>query len=85
MLTESYVMLGARNPSGRHFFFWRALEPGGGWKGVGEAFPSSHRLPRAFYFFDYCTVVARLARWNPSEGGDRGGLEMRVASVIFGS
>ena len=26
-----------------------------------------------------------VARWNPSEGGDRGGLETRVASVIFGS
>ena len=26
-----------------------------------------------------------VARWNPSEGGDRGGLETRVASVIFDS
>ena len=26
-----------------------------------------------------------VARWNPSEGGDRGGLETRVASVIFGA
>ena len=30
-------------------------------------------------------TVMVVARWNPSEGGDRGGLETRVASVIFGS
>ena len=26
-----------------------------------------------------------VARWNPSEGGDRGGLKTRVVSTIFGS
>ena len=26
-----------------------------------------------------------VARWNHSEGGDRGGLETRVALAIFGS
>ena len=31
----------------------------------------------------YEVVVARRG-WNPSEGGDRGGLETRVASAILG-
>ena len=34
-------------------------------------------------FIDKCRKI--VARWNPSEGGDRGGLETRIASVIFGS
>ena len=33
----------------------------------------------------YGKYVFGVVGWNPSEGGDRGGLETRVASAIFGS
>ena len=39
-------------------------------------------------YYGRCANTERspvVARWNPSEGGDRGGLETRVASAIFGS
>ena len=35
--------------------------------------------------YDYVGLLLVLARWNPSEGGDRGTLETIVASVNFGS
>ena len=38
-----------------------------------------------FYWAAMNKIFIVVARWNPSKGGDRGGLETRVASVIFGS
>ena len=40
---------------------------------------------RKFDMFITAVCVLVVARWNPSEGGDRGGLETRATSVIFGS
>ena len=39
-------------------------------------------------YYGRCANTERspvVARWNPSEGGDRGGLQTRVALAIFGS
>ena len=38
-----------------------------------------------FLLIRWTVSVQVVARWNTSEGGDRGGLEMRVASAIFRS
>ena len=53
-------------------------------KGICEE-PSNYRLMTVRSVLHRCWLLLVVARWNPSEGGDRGGLETRVASAIFGS
>ena len=55
------------------FYFHEALEQ------LKTNFDTNFRFKRALGF------VMVVARWNPSERGDRGGLETRATSVIFGS
>ena len=63
------------------------VKPQGGGRQATHGKLTEHAFPWVGGLtFERCPSVGKVvARWNPSEGGDREGLETRVASVIFGS
>ena len=66
---------------GLHFFDHHLQSPNGTFSVT--VLTCTNRLHGVNYLFIQFQMV--VARWNPSEGGDRERPETRVASAIFGS